>query len=130
MKRCLGLDYVSRKVNMAKKKTIVLCLIVFVGLLNIVALNVISLMTRLSYYFNINDGELSLDGYRKPPNPTQITDILSKPMVKNNCHFSRISNAICTKQNRTLPMLDMETMEQEAVKCPIVKEILVRLIVT
>ena len=80
-----------------KKRAIVLRLIVFVGVINIIALNTFSLVSKLSYLFNGNDGLLNKEDNFTPLNLTEIQDIVLKPVNNIQCRISHSSKEICAK---------------------------------
>ena len=105
-----------------KKRTIVLCLIVFVGVINIVVLNTFSLLSKLSYLININNDFLYIDDNIDSSNITKVYEIVSKPETNIQCQFSQLPKAICSKKILELDLLDNETIAKEIKTCPILKE--------
>ena len=102
-----------------------MCLIILVGVINILSLNTFSLLSKLSYLINVKNDFLTTDDNFVPPNVTNIQDILLKPATNVQWMFSHLPKTVRSKKIRLLDLLGNDTMAKQIEICPVLKERLV-----
>ena len=118
-------DIENTTMNKCKKRRTVLCLITFLGVINILSLNTFSLLSKLSYLINVNKDFLNTDDNFVPPNVTKIQDIVLKPATNVQWTFSHLPKTIRSNEDRWLDLLGNDTIAKKMEVCPVLKERLV-----
>ena len=101
-----------------RKKKIILCAMIFAGVLNFLLLDFLSIVTSEFSFFHSN----SKHDIRESPIKFNNHEIVIKQVDRDSCYSSRSSKSICSKRKQKSTSLDMTKITKEAGNCKIIKE--------
>ena len=101
-----------------RNRKIILCVMIFAGVLNFLLLEFLSIVTSEFSFFHSN----SKHDIREPPIKFNNHEIVIKQVDRDSCYSSRSSKSICSKRKQKSTSLDMTKITKEAGNCKIIKE--------
>ena len=101
-----------------RNKKIILCAMIFAGVLNFLLLDFVSMVTSDFSLFYSN----SKHDIRESPIKFNNHEIVIKQVDRDSCYSSRSSKSICSKRKQKSTSLDMTKITKEAGNCKIIKE--------
>ena len=101
-----------------RKKKIILCVMIFAGVLNFLLLDFLSIVTSEFSFFYSN----SKHDIRESPIKFNNHEIVIKQVDRDSCYSSRSSKSICSKRKQKSTAMDMTKITKEAGNCKIIKE--------
>ena len=101
-----------------RNRKIILCVMIFAGVLNFLLLEFSSIVTSEFSFFYSN----SKHDIRESPIKFNNHEIVIKQVDRDSCYSSRSSKSICSKRKQKSTSLDMTKITKEAGNCKIIKE--------
>ena len=101
-----------------RNKKIILCAMIFAGVLNFLLLDFMSMVTSEFSLFYSN----SKHDIRESPIKFNNHEIVIKQVDRDSCYSSRSSKSICSKRKQKSTSMDMTKITKEAGNCKIIKE--------
>ena len=101
-----------------RNRKIILCVMIFAGVLNFLLLEFLSIVTSEFSFFYSN----SKHDIRESPIKFNNHEIVIKQVDRDSCYSSRSSKSICSKRKQKSTSLDMTKITKEAGNCKIIKE--------
>ena len=125
------------KMNKQKKKVLVLCIVLLIGILKLTSVNILSPLSSFSRLFIMDDDGNKIGNYHGPSNKIKVQGLVFNPAFnllgttnsKNiPCHFSYSSRVIChLLQNSSLLFGNQQNIAKEEAECRIITEMKVYL---
>ena len=101
-----------------RNRKIILCVMIFAGVLNFLLLDFMSMVTSEFSLFYSN----SKHDIRESPIKFNNHEIVIKQVDRDSCYSSRSSKSICSKRKQKSTSMDMTKITKEAGNCKIIKE--------
>ena len=101
-----------------RNRKIILCVMIFAGVLNFLLLEFLSIVTSEFSFFYSN----SKHDIRESPIKFNNHEIVIKQVDRDSCYSSRSSKSICSKRKQKSTSLDMTKITKEAGNCKIIRE--------
>ena len=101
-----------------RNRKIILCVMIFAGVLNFLLLEFLSIVTSEFSFFYSN----SKHDIRESPIKFNNHEIVIKQVDRDSCYSSRSSKSICSKRKQKSTSMDMTKITKEAGSCKIIKE--------
>ena len=101
-----------------RNRKIILCVMIFAGVLNFLLLEFLSIVTSEFSFFYSN----SKHDIRESPIKFNNHEIVIKQVDRDSCYSSRSSKSICSKRKQKSTSMDMTKITKAAGNCKIIKE--------